>query len=163
MNSKAQTIGTNCANVLVTAMLLGFSASHSATEPTSKAPVFRADNIDFVAPQHTIDDPSNRWAPGERPFPVDLKVFHGKAREHLLNRKRVPVSFELAEIQIRSYQVTSLRSGPWHGENSDNPAWYVVLKFAAKEKRPNSGKPLNYVVVMMIDGTILEETAASNR
>jgi hypothetical protein len=113
--------------------------------------------INFMVPRDRLYEETNAWNRARGEFPVDLKLYAEKAKQHLTASRRVSEPISLCGVSMRQYRsrepyrskTGELKIGGWVER------WILDFQFKRSAKSWDTEKPLT--VVMLLDGTIAEE------
>ena len=111
--------------------------------------------IEYWVKKDQLQSRTNSWRPQAFSFPVNLKQYVDKAKQHLAETKKETNPLRLTDITIRSYTEQSAPPDkldlllPWH--------WYMTFIFAAPNPTGGEARRPDYQVVILLDGTVAEQ------
>lgn len=105
----------------------------------------------YSVPGKLLLTKDNRWNPATEDLSADIASRAEVARQHLIKKKK-------PEREIKLYR-SSLARYSGHGSRNDGP-WYFLFMYGYELREPRGSieTPLEYVVVMLLNGTIANET-----
>jgi len=111
--------------------------------------------IQYLVPKSRFSSLTNEWYPALGDFPVELREHSDTAREHLIKLKKIKQAIRLARVGIYSNKTYAMNTDGSTGASVDR--WYMVFGFGYDRPNGELVQPLDYIVVMLLDGTIAEE------
>jgi len=105
----------------------------------------------YSVPEGQLLRRDNRWNPASQDLPIDIASRAEVARQHLMTKKKPERELKLFKCSLARY------SG--RGLQNDGP-WYLLFMYGYESREPRGSieTSLKYIVVMLLDGTIANET-----
>jgi hypothetical protein len=116
-------------------------------------------HLEYLVPKTRLLVTTNQWSPASNPFPVNIRQYAEKARDHLRILKGIRTPLRVIDIRIEPVGHSFQEAGTHHS-NSALP-WKIEFAFGFDDKNGELVRRHDLAVVMLLDGTIAEQKTAS--